>query len=389
MRELAIIEDGALLIRAGVIEQVGPSRRVENLAAARDAVEISADGRIVLPGFVDARTHLVCGPWLLEEYESSLTGGAGEPASRLAAPVRAVRAASRPRLEMLGRRAAREFIRHGTTTVGAVSGLGLQEKAELKILRATNALDGRPLEAAVSFFGANARPPGEETEPADYLRRLAEAALPKVRRLKLARFVDVRVGEGAFAPDDAAAYLERARALGFAPKVTAGDGGAAPAVETALRTGAVSVDEIARLDGESARRLASGPVAVLAPGIRFHLRQRPYPPARELIDAGAAVALATGFSSHACPTCSMPAIVALACAEMGMHPAEAVAAATVNGAWAIGRGGRIGTLETGKQADLIMLNAADYREIPYHFGMNLVAMVMKAGSVIYPRMEFS
>ncbi len=386
MRELSIIEDGALLIRDGVIEQVGPSRRVENLAAARDALEISADGRIVLPGFVDARTHLVCGPWLLEEYERSLEDVAAGAPARLAASVRAVRAASRPRLEMLGRRAAREFIRHGTTTVGAASGLGLDEKAELKILRAVNALDGRPLEVAASFFGANVPPP-EGEEPAEYLRRLAETALPKVRRLKLARIVDVRVGEDGFATDDAAAYLERARKLGFTPKVTAGEGGAGAAVETALRAGAVSVDEITEIGG-SGGPLAAGPVAVLAPGIQFHLRKRPYPPARALIDAGAAVALATGFSSHACPTCSMPAIVALACAEMGMHPAEALTAATINGAWAIGRGERVGSLEAGKQADLIMLNAADYREIPYHFGMNLVAMVMKAGSVIYPRMEF-
>ncbi len=390
MRELAIIEDGALLICGKTIEQVGPGRRVENLAAARDAVEISADGRIVLPGFVDARTHLICGPPLLDEYEARLRnpGGSADLLERLAGPMRVVRSSTRPRLEMLGRRAAREFIRHGTTTVAALSGLGLDEKAELKVLRAANALHNRPLEVVVSFFGANVAPPEGARAPGVYLTHLADSVLPKIRRLKLARFVDVRVGDGGFPPEPAVAYLEAARRLGFAPKVTAGEGDAGAAARAALSAGAVSLDGPGEFAADDVERLAAGPVVTLTPGVCFHLMRERRTPARALIDAGAAVALASGYSAHECPSCSMPAILSLACAENGMHPAEAVTAATINGAWAIGQGERIGSLEAGKQADLIMLNAADYREIPYHFGMNLVAMVMKAGSVIYPRMEF-
>jgi imidazolonepropionase len=388
MRDVGLIDDGALLIVDGIIQDVGTSRRVDNLAAARDAIEVSAAGRVVVPGFVDCRTSLVSGPPLLSEFETRVSGGGG-PTEDEEVLIRAVRASSRPRLELLARKMLREFIRHGTTTLDAHTGLGLNDKTELKILRALNAARGRPLGVETTFFGASRRPADFDGSETDYLRGLVTTTFAKIQRFKLSETVDVRIGPGGFGVDAARTYLRQAKAAGFSVKVTASeiepDGG----VQLAIEAGALSVDHLEMIREHDTRLIAdSNVVATLLPGASYHRQRSEYAPAGALMDAGAAVALATGYSSDRCPTCSMPAILSLACTQMKMSPAAAIAAATINAAWAMGLGEQIGSLERGKQADLVMLNVADYREIPYHFGMNLVAMTMKGGDVIYPRMEF-
>ncbi len=393
MRNLGLIQDGAVLIVNGLIHDVGPSRRVENLAAARDAEEISADGRLLMPGFVDAHTHPVSGPPLLTTYEMRIAGAAasdiraaGEGWTELA---RILQTWSRPRFEMEARKTLREFLRHGTTTLEAKSALGAGEKTALKMLRAFTALQNRPLDLLLSFAGAAALPENYQGPPGDYLDALASGLLPKLRRLKLARYVDARCGPGAFSPGEVSRYLQAARQMGFLPRLLAADDGGAAAIPVAVAVGAVSIDLLEHVTEDEARALADSPcVATLLPGAAFHRRSDCYPPARRLIDTGVPVALASGFSSDRCPTCSLPAILSLACNYMRMSPAEAITAATINAAHALRCGDRLGSLEYGKQADLIMLNVSDYRQIPYHFGMNLVAMVMKRGDVVYPRMRF-
>lgn len=393
MRELGLIQDGAVLIVDGVIHDVGPSRRVENLAAARDAVEISADGRVVMPGFVDCHAHLVSGPPLLADYEMRIAGagpeeiaaaGGGSPSS-----ARAARTSSKRRLELEARKTLRQFIRHGTTTIDAISGSGLDERTELKILRVVEALDGSPLELGRTFLGAHTVPRDYEGTPEAYLDEICSTVLPKIRKRRLARSAAVRCGEGAFTPSQARRYLLAARELGFIPRIitseSAHDGGVAVGVEL----GVASADHLEHISKNDIELLArSQTIAALLPGAVFHQGLDRYPPARRLIDQGAAVALATDFSPTHCPSCSMPAMLSLACAQMGMSPAEAVTAATINAAHAMRSAGRIGSLEYGKDADLIMLEVSDYREIPYHFGMNLLTMIMKRGEVLYPRMEF-
>lgn len=393
MRKLGLIPDGAVLIVNGVVRDVGPSRRVENLAAARDAVEVSADGRVVMPGFVDLSTHLVSGPPLLDEYEQRIEDGkecspeAGMRNRR--ALVKAVRASSRSRLELLGRKLLREFVRHGTTTVEARSGLGLDDRSELKILRALGALRGRPLDVEPSFFGAAALPLSHEGKPVEYLRMLAGQVLPKVRKLGLARFVEARCGEGGFTSDHLQPYFAAARKMGFGVKLCSGEYSPDDGARLAVSLGAMSVSHLEHAASEDCALLAnSDTIPVLLPGASFHRGRTRYAPARELVDAGAAVALGTGYSSDRSPSCSVPATLSLACNAMSLSPAEAVTAATINAAWALGIAQRTGSLEYGKDADLIMLNASDYREIPYRFGMNLIALTMKRGEVIYPRMEF-
>ncbi len=387
LNELAVIEDGAVLIREGVIVSVGPSRRVENLSEARQAQEIDATGRVVMPGFVDSHTHLVCGPARLTEYEMRLAGAGTREIARagggLAASVRAVRSASTRRLELEARRRLRNFIRHGATTVEAKSGYGLDERSELRILRATAALQDDPLTVAPTFLAGRLLPPEFASRPEEYLDWLCCRMLPLVRQRRLARFVDAYCGE-AFPLEWAHRYLLRAAELGFGLKVHAAQFACDGAARLAVELGAVSADHLNYLSEEDIAALAASPtVATLLPGAVFHLGSERYPPARALIEAGAAVALATGFDPNVCPCFSMPMILALACTRMRMTPAEAITAATINGAHALGLAACVGSIEPGKLADLVIFDVPDYREIPYHFGVNLVSMVLKRGRVLF------
>jgi len=389
MRDLGLIKDGAVLIVNGRIEDVGPSRRVENLAGARQAIEISADGRVVMPGFVDCRTHLVSGPPLLDEYVRRIEDGTqsdgGERALRSA-----IRSATRPHLELLARRTLREFIRHGTTTLDGHSGPGLDEKTELKILRALSGAQDGPLDLLVTFSGAAGLPEDYRGGAAAYLDGVATSLLPKIRKHELADFVDIRIGSGGFTAGQSRRYLSLAQSHGFIPRITTSENEPSNGVALAMEMNVPCVDHLEFITGEEVRQLArSNTIAALVPGASYHRLREGYAPAARLINEGAAVAVASGYSSDRCPSCSMPAILSLACNQMRMTPAEAITAATINGAHALCCGGRIGSIEHGKDADLIMLNVSDYREIPYHFGMSLVAMTMKRGDVIYPRMEFS
>ena len=374
LRDLGLIQDGAVLIRDGVIVSVGPSRRVENLAQARAAREINAAGRVVLPGFVDSHTHLVAWP--------------PRPAEAGAQPdaAGALRAVPASRLLFEARRGLGAFIRHGTTTLEAKAGAGGDPAGELKILRVLAALDRQPLDVASTCLAGSRLPLEYLGRPDDYLQWMCAQLWPKMRRL--ARFVDVVCAAGGFAALHAGRCLEAARRLGFLLKVHAEqashDGGARLAVEH----GALSADHLTYASAEDVALLAaSSTMATLLPGWDCHPAAERLPPARALIDAGAAVALATGFTPAASSTASMQMVMTLACAHLGMTPAEALGAATINGAHALGWADRIGSLEAGKQADLLILDAPDYHEMAYHFGGNLVAVTLKRGEVLYQQGE--
>jgi imidazolonepropionase len=388
LRELGIIPDGAVLIRAGKIVSVGPSRRVENLAASRNAREIDATGKVVMPGFVDSHTHLVCGPARLTDYEMGLAGASyleiAKAGGGILTSVRAVRQTPIRRLVMQAKSALGGFLRHGTTTLEAKSGYGLDETGERKTLRAIRAMSGKPLDIAATYLGAHVVPPEYEGRADDYIEWICTYLLPKIRRRNMARFVDVYCDRGAFSLAQARRYLERARELGFLLKIHADQFSSSGATELAVELGAVSADHLDHAGEPQIRALAdSDTVATLLPGAVFHLGLERYPPARKMIEGGAAVALATDYNPGSSPTYSMQMILSLACTQMRMTPAEALAAATINGAHAIRAAARVGSVETGKDADLVVFNVSDYREIPYHFGVNLVAMTIKKGRVLY------
>ena len=367
--ELGIVEDGALLIREGTIVDIGQGRRVENLAAARGAYEIDATGQVVLPGFVDCHTHLTWGP--------SRTASACAQALRIT-PSRTLERQFRERLAT--------FVRHGTTTLEAQSG-GHDGTGDLKALRVLDRLR-EPLDVEPTYCGAHSPPPGFEGRSNEYLEWSVSEMLPLVRRRRLAAAVDIWCGREAFPLEDARRYLLSAGAAGFTLRVHAEqfsrDGGARLAVEV----GAATASSLQFAERDDIDQLAqSSTIAVLTPSATFHLGLERYLPARTLIDRGAAVALATDFSPVTSPTCSMPMVLSLACGQMRMTPAEAISAATINAAQALGCADRVGSLEQGKHADLTLFDIPDYREIPYTFGVNLVSLTMKKGAVLYRRGE--
>jgi imidazolonepropionase len=388
LRELGVIQDGAVLIENGVISALGPSRRVENLAAARRAREIDATGCVVAPGFVDSHTHLVCGPARLTEYEMRLSGatyaGIAKAGGGILASVHAVRETPIRRLVLQSRHTLGGFIRHGTTTLEAKSGYGLDETGERKALRAVRALDGKPLELVGTYLGAHVVPSEYAGRADEYIEWMCSYLMPKLRRRNLARFADVYCDEGAFTVAQARKYLESARRLGFQLKIHAGQFSHSDAAKLAVELQAASADHLEHSDDSDIRALAgSQTIATLLPGAVFHLGLDRYPPARRMIEAGVAVALATDFNPGTSPTYSMPMILSLACAQMRMSPGEALIAATINGAHAMGCADHCGSIEAGKHADLVIFNVPDYREIPYHFGVNPVSMTIKKGRVLY------
>jgi imidazolonepropionase len=383
LRDLGIIHDGAVLVKDGRIVEVGPSRRVENLAQARHAHEIDATNRVVMPGFVDCHTHLVSGPPWLSEYEARIAANGGTAIA--GDPVRhAVLRGSAARLASGARHIVDSMVRHGTTTLEAKSGYGFDETGESKILRVHAMLHRDPLDVIPTFLCPRSMPPGYAKGVPNYLSWICADLLPKIRHRGLARYADCRCDGALFDDAQLRQYLEAAQRLGFQLKVHAGQFRADCGVCLAVALGAVSADHLDHASRADIELLArSNTIAVLLPGAPFRSSDGRYAPARALIDAGAAVALATDFDPCASPTCSMQTIVALACARLRMSPAEAICAATFNAACALGAADRAGSLEVGKFADLIVLNAEDYREIPYYFGVNLVSKTIKRGVTIY------
>lgn len=392
LRNLGIIQDGAVLIVDGLIREVGPTRRLENLAQARLAQEIDASGHVVLPGFIDSHTHLVGGPPRLLDYEMGLAGATSTDIAKAGggfpAIFKAMQDTSGYTLEARAARVLADCIRQGTTTIEAKSGYGLTETGELKILRAHSSLSEHYGNLVSTFMAGLHMPLNYVHVTTSYLDWLCSYMLPLVKRRRLATFADVACEKGRFSVEEARQYLAAAKQLGFALKMHAGEHGTMGAVKLAVEAGVVSVEHAISLSPEDIGLLAaSSTIATLLPGPAFHLGTGRYPAAREFIDRGVAVALATDFNPETSPTYNMQMILSLACNKMNMTAAEAVAAATINAAHALGLASKIGSIQTGKDADLILLDVADYREIPYHFGVNLVAAAMKKGLVIYRASE--
>ena len=384
LKELGIIRDGALLIEDGRIVEVGLSRRVENLALVRRSQELDATGHVVMPGFVDCHAHLVRGVAWMDDGEAGIAGTGDEPSRGTDSTLQGLRNASAKRLEARTRQLVNAMARHGTTTLEAKSGHGLDARGELKILRVQAKLNGAPLDIASTLLTPRSLSAEHAGDPAGYLAWMCAELLPAIRRRALARFAGLRCGEGGFNMEQSRLYLETARGLGFQLKIHASRCPAADAVRLAVEARAASVEHLHDAGPADVELLArSNIMAVLLPGDAFDHGNGRCAPARQLIDGGAAVALGSNFNPGGRSTYSMAAIVALACAHLDMSPAEAICAATFNAACAIGSGAVAGSLEVGKPADLIVLNASDYREIPYHFGVNLVNRTVKHGVTIY------
>jgi imidazolonepropionase len=317
------------------------------------------------------------------DYHQIAAAGGGIRSS-----VRAVRAATPADLEARARKFVAGFIRHGTTTIEAKSGYALDEASEMKTLQVLKTLNGGPLDVVPTYLGAHVTPPEYDGRPDAYIEWVSTHMLPRIGAERLAAFADVYCDEGAFTLDQARRYLCAAKDAGLRLKIHADQFVHTGGTRLAIELGAVSADHLEQANEDDARALAkSSTIATLLPGSVYHLGLHRYAPARMLIAAGATVALATDFNPGTSPTYSMPMVLSLACVEMRMTPAEAVVAATINGAHAILQAHRVGSLEAGKDADIIVLDAEDYREVPYHFGANAVSMTIKKGRVLYQEGE--
>ena len=370
LNELGIISDGAVLIRNGLIEEVGTIRRLESLAAAQGATEINAAGRVVMPGFVDSHTHLVF----------PLPQGADDKPWTGDAAVRSLVATTAQRLAHRSRAYLEAMARHGTTTMEAKTGCGARESAENKVLRVLKTLHRDPIDIVATFLY---RPPprdtGEEGAAADWL---IDQYLPTIKRRRQARFADIQWDNNPARRSFFARYLEAARGLEFGCKIHADHPHTEGAVAMALEHSATSIDHLEHATWEEARLLAASPTVVtLLPCASF--RSGRHAPARLLLDAGVAVALASDYNPCLAPSLSMQTAISLAVLQMDMTPAEAISAATINGAHALNRASRTGSLAGGKLADLLILNVNDYRDLGRQLGANLVHMTMKRGEVIY------
>ncbi len=391
LSNLSIVKDGAVLVRDGLIAAVSTRAKIEALPEARAAEKLDVGGRVVLPGFVDSHTHLIHAAGRAEEYELKIAGASYEEIARkgggILNSVKELRAATSEALKRRARAALREFAAHGTTTIEAKSGYGLDLASELKILTLHKELSTeQPLDIISTFLGAHVVPAeyrGRARGAEEYIALLIEKLIPEVAGQELAKFCDVFCDRGAFSREQSREILEAGKRCGLAPRLHAEQLTRTGAAQLAVQLGAASCDHLEQVNQADIRALAkSTTVATLLPGCDFHLGLKQYAPARALIEAGAVVALATDYNPGTSPTLSMPMILSLACTQLRMTPAEAITAATVNAACALRREKQIGSLEAGKAADVAVFEVEDYREIPYYFGVNTCWMTLKKGQIV-------
>lgn len=388
LRQLAIIEDGAMLVRGQYIEAVGRRREIENLIAPGWEV-IDAGHRVVLPGFVDAHTHPVFAGIRANEFEQRASGATyREIAARgggIRSTVRATRNALPADLVKAGKRYADWFLRNGTTTIEAKSGYGLTLEDELKILRAIKQLnDETPLRYVPTFLGAHDIPAEYKSRRHMYVNLLINEMLPAVTEEKLAEYCDVFCEEDVFTTDETWQILSAARCHGLGLRIHADQLSLSGGARLAAELNCATADHLEHTDPTGIMALKAAKVQpVLLPGSVYALGSSDYPAARQMIDAGLAVVLATDFNPGSSPVPSMTMILSLACTQMKMTPAEAISAATINAAYSLGRGDEIGSLEKGKRADFVIHDASDYRELAYFFGIEHPWRVYAAGELVY------
>jgi imidazolonepropionase len=394
LSDVGLVADGAVAVSKGRIFAVGTREEVERgIGAARVEKTVDVGGRVVLPGWIDPHTHAVFTSYRSDEYEARIRGDSyldiEKRGGGIKRTVRAVRETDEERLFELSRRRLLRMLEYGVTTVEIKSGYGLNLINELKMLRVISRLGAEtPLDVVPTFMGAHQKP--EEFGSGDsYVRLVIDEMIPAVAEEGLAEFVDVFCEEGVFDIDETREILEAGRRHGFGLKLHADELTSSGGAELAVDLGAVSAEHLIRVSSQGIRKLGqSQTVAVLLPCTSLGLASSTFAPARDLIEAGAVVALATDFNPGSAPSGSMPLAVAMACSQMGMTPAEAICAGTVNAARAIKREREVGSLEAGKKADLVVYDAEDYREIPARAGTNLAAAVIKAGETVWEREGF-
>ena len=388
LSELGIVSRGAVLTQGVRVLDVGSTRALEAKARRLKAEAIDCRGWVVMPGFVDSHTHLVFAGSRVGDYEARLRGETYEEIAREGGGIKLsaerVRQATIDSLVRQAQGFLEQFAAHGTTTLEVKTGYGLDVAQELKLLEVIRRLrKTSQLELVPTLLAAHALPAEYSGQSDDYIETVIRDLIPTVARKRLAEFIDCFCDRGAFSVEQCRRVLAAGKQQGLVPRLHAEQLTRTGASRLALEFEAASADHLDQLSSADIRAFArSDVVATLLPGANFHLGLKHYPPARKLIDAGAIVALATDFNPGTSPTPNMQFMLSLACSAMRMTPAEAINAAAINAAWALRRADRLGSLESGKQADLIVMDVSDYREIPYYCGVNHCRMTVKAGAIV-------
>ncbi|MFJ8520434.1 imidazolonepropionase [Lysinibacillus xylanilyticus] len=389
MGDVAVVENGSVLMEGNSIIAVGSIAQLE--ADFPDLVKVAevidASGKIVMPGLVDCHTHLVHGGTREQEFNMRLNGATYMEIMNAGGGIHAT--TKRTRETSFGdlyRKTMNHldvFLKHGVTTVEAKSGYGLDWETEKKQLEVAKELQAtHDIDVVSTFMGAHAVPRDYKGREDEFVDVVIHDMLPKVAEQNLAEFNDVFCEKGVFTPEQSRRILEAGKALGLTPKIHADEIEPYKGAELAAEVGAISAEHLLVASDEGIQKMAeAGTIAVLLPGTAFFLRA-PFARGRLMIDEGVPVAISTDFNPGSSPTLSLPFIMNLACMHMGMTLEEVLTATTINAAYALNRGHQIGSLEAGKQADVIILDVANYKQLQYFYGMNHTNTVIKNGRVV-------
>jgi imidazolonepropionase len=389
---LGMIQKGAVAIKKGRVYWIGKTEEMSGkFSLSRDGREIDGTGKVVMPGLIDAHTHLVFAGSRENEFEQRIQGlSYQEIAGRgggILSTVEATRNSSFDELFSLGKRRLDRMLSKGVTTVEAKSGYGLSLQDEMKILRVMKALqESHSIDIVPTFLGAHTVPKEFREDRAHYVDLLTEEMIPQVAQERLAEFCDVFCEEKAFTLEEAKRILETGKRYGLKPKIHADQLSSGGGAELAAEVNAYSADHLEYASPEGIKKMAEkGVTAVLLPGASFFLSMKTYPPARDMIEQGVAVSLATDLNPGSSMTESLPMMMTMGCTMYKLLPKEVIQATTIHAARSMGREKEMGSLEVGKQADLLVLDIPNYRYLPYHFGVDHVETVIKKGRIVYRR----
>jgi len=383
-----LIEDGWAAIKGDRIVGIGKGVIPREIETGEYTLVIDAAGQTVTPGFVDCHTHLVHGGTREKELAMKLDGvpyleilnrGGG-----ILNTVRATRALSRGKLLEKARKSLDIMLLHGTTTVEAKSGYGLNLDDEIKCLKVAGELDDtHPIDIVSTFMGAHAVPEEYKGKREEYINYLIEEVMPRIMRMGLAEFCDVFCEKGVFSVEESRKILSRAREMGYGLKIHADEIEPIGGAELAGEMKTISAEHLLAASDKGFQKMKEGNViAVFLPGSSFNLYADKYARARDVINIGLPVAIATDYNPGSCPTENIQLVMSFACLKMKMVPEEVITAVTINGAHAVGRGKTVGSIEVGKKADVVVLDVPNIQYLPYHFGINHVDKVIKNGKLV-------
>ena len=387
---LGIIRKGAITVKEGKIFWIGKTEELpKKFGLGKDGQEIDATGKVVMPGLIDSHTHLIFAGSREKEFEQRIQGLSyleiAERGGGILSTVEATRKASFDELLLLGKKRLDRMLSKGVTTIEAKSGYGLSLQDEMKILKVMKALqEVHPIEIVPTFLGAHTIPREFRDARARYIDLLTKEMIPRVAQERLAEFCDVFCEEKAFTLEESKKILETGKGYGLKPKIHADQLSPGGGAELAAEVNAFSADHLEHISQTGIERMAEkGVTAVLLPGASFFLSMKKFPPAREMIQKGVYVSLATDLNPGSSMTESLPLMMTMGCTMYKMVPKEVIQGTTIHAARSMGRENEIGSLEVGKQADILLLAIPNYRYLPYHFGVDHVEVVIKKGRIVY------